>query len=426
MKKKLLLNFILLISISTFAQTNISGGIFSNTTYSLSNSPYIVTDDLVLFPNVILTIEPGVELKFESGKEFEVRGELVSIGTQTSRIVFTSNSSTPSKGDWSGISIKNSLGAKASFEYSDFKYATSSNNSECCYQGGPIYYSNCRFEENNTAMTGYTGYDININDSEFINNTYGITNADKVVNNSSFTGNDYGLYQTERIDVNSSTFTNNGTALNGGRGLLQNSTITNNTIGVDSFFEGFEINNNIISNNGTGIKTSNYDGFTPTIKNNEICNNTTYNVENLDNINKDLTDNCWCTETESIIESKLKDGYDDVNLGLFNYSIYDSTCSSIIDEVIKDSSLSVDDFIAILEKTVVYPNPASSEINLQMRRNIEELSVELFDVRGKLIFRNDYKNVDLIKVKLNNLNAGNYILNIISSGKRVVKKIIKK
>ena len=416
----------LLIGISTFSQTNVSGGIFSNTTYSLSNSPYIVTDNLVLFPNVTLTIEPGVEIKFDSGKYFEVRGEIISIGTETSRIIFTSNSNTPAKNDWAGIKIKNSLGAKASFEYSDFKYASSSNNSECCSQGGPIYYSHCRFEENSFAMTGYTGYDININDSEFINNTYGITNADKVINNSSFTGNDYGLYQTERIDVNNSTFTNNGTALDGGRGLLQNSTITNNTIGVDSFFEGFEIRNNIISNNGTGIKTSNYSGFTPAIKNNEICNNTSYNVENKDNINKDLTDNCWCTEVESDIENKLKDGYDDVNLGLFNYSIYDSTCSSIIDEVIKDSSLSVDDFISILEKTMVYPNPVSSELHLDIRKNVEELTIELYDVTGKLMLRNDYRNVDLIKVKLNSLNSGNYILNIISSGKRVVKKIIKK
>mgnify|MGYP001995688840 FL=1 len=414
-----------LISISIFSQTNVSGGIFSNTTYSLSNSPYIVIDNLVLFPNVILTIEPGVEIKFESGKYFEVRGELVSIGTQTSRITFTSNSSAPSKGDWAGIQIKNTLGAKASFEYCDFKYASSSNDSECCYQGGPIYYSNCMFEENTFAMTGYTGYDINISDSEFINNTYGITSADKVINNSSFSGNDYGLYETERIDVNNSTFINNGTALDGGRGLLQNCTITNNTIGVDSFFEGFEIRNNIISDNGIGIKTYNDGGFTPAIKNNQICNNTIYNVENLDNINKDLTDNCWCTDVESNIENKLKDGYDDVNLGLFNYSIYDSSCNSIIDEVIKDPNLSVDDFIAILEKTAVYPNPASSEINIQMRKNVEDLTIELFDVTGKLMFRNDYRNIDLIKVKLNKLTNGNYIMNIISKGKRVVKKITK-
>ena len=139
-----------------------------------------------------------------------------------------------------------------------------------------------------------------------------------------------------------------------------------------------------------------------------------------------MTDNCWCTDVESNIENKLKDGYDDVNLGLFNYSIYDTTCSSIIDEIIKDPSLSVEDFIDILEKTVVYPNPVSSEINIQMRRNVEELTIELFDVTGRLVIRNNYRNVDLIKVQLQSLNSGNYILNIISKGNKIVKKIIKK
>lgn len=426
MIKKLLFNFVLLISLTSLAQTNVSGGIFSNTTYTLANSPYMVTNDLVLFPNVQLIIEPGVEIKFDSGKYFEVRGEIIAIGNSSNRIIFTSNVSSPNKGDWNGIKIKNSLGAKASFEYCDFKYAISSNDSECCHDGGPIYYKHCKFENNNNAIIGYTGYDISIHDCEFINNTYAISQADKNITNSTFTNNDYGLYQTERIDVDNSTFTNNGTALYGGRGLLQNTIITNNTIGVKSFFEGFEIRNSNISNNGVGIQTSNYDGSVPLIKNNQICNNTTFNVENLDNINKDLTDNCWCTEIESEIEDKLKDGYDDVNLGLFNYSIYDNTCNSIINEVIKDSSLSTDDFIAILEKTVVYPNPTSSELNIQLDQSLESLIVQLYDVTGKLIFKFDYKDIQSIKINLNQLETGNYILNLYSSGKRTIKKIIKK
>ncbi len=426
MIKKILLNSLLLLSIITTAQTNISGGIFSNTTFSLKNSPYIVTDNLALFPNVKLIIEPGVELKFNSNKYFEIRGQLIAIGTADSRITFTSNSATPNKGDWSGIQIKNSLGAKASFEYCDFKYASSSTDAECCNQGGPIYYKKCKFENNIFAVSGYTGYDINIDDSEFNNNTYGITQADKVVTNCTFTNNNYGLFQTERIDVSNSTFKNNGTALYGGRGLLQNSTITNNTVGVDSFWEGFTIRNNIISNNGIGVRTSNYDGYVTKIKNNKICNNTTYNVENLDKINKDLTENCWCTESQSEIENKLKDGYDNINLGLFNFSIYNSGCGSIIEAVIKDNSLSTDDFIAILEKAVVYPNPTFSDVNINLSSNMDKLEVQLFDETGKLLFVSDYTNIQNINLNLKQLNQGTYIINLISSKERIVKKIIKK
>jgi hypothetical protein len=410
---------------TAMAQTNVSGGIYSNTTFSLANSPYIVVDHLVLFPNVTLTIEPGVELKFDAWKYLEVRGELISIGTPASRITYTSNAVNPSKSDWAGIKVMNSLGAKASFEYNDFKYAYTSNEAECCYQGGPIYYNHCKFHENHAGIGGYTGFDINIDNSEFTNNIYAVVNADKVIRNSIFTNNEYGLYQSERIDIYNSTFNNNGTALFGGRGIIQNSIITNNTIGVNSFFEGFEIRNSIISNNGTGILAASNNGFVPTIVDNEICNNTTYNVENLDNLNKDLRNNCWCTDVEADIEDKLKDGYDDLNLGVFNYSIYDDSCNFIVREVIKDPSLSTDELISILEQAVVYPNPASSEINIQIDKEIEALAISIFDVTGKWIFTTDYKNVELIKLNINSLNKGNYILKIISSGKEVTKKVVK-
>lgn len=32
------------------AQTNVSGGIYTNTTWTKVNSPYVVTGDIVLFP----------------------------------------------------------------------------------------------------------------------------------------------------------------------------------------------------------------------------------------------------------------------------------------------------------------------------------------------------------------------------------------
>lgn len=283
--KKLTTLFSLLFLILIKSQTNISGGIFTNTTLKLSNSPYIVTNDLVVFPNIILTIEPGVELRFEKNKYLEVRGNLVAIGTSANRIVFTSNAASPTNSDWTGIKISNSLGGKASFEYCDFKYAKTSNNSDCCFSGGPIYYKNSRFLNNYTAIAGYTGYKIKIENCEFSNNYIGVTQADKQIINSTFTNNKYGVYQSERIDIENSVFTNNETAINGGRGFLKNSTIKNNIIGVENIWSGFDISLSDISNNETGIKTSNYGGSIAPIKNNKICNNTLYNVNTVLNKN---------------------------------------------------------------------------------------------------------------------------------------------
>src|SRR5262245_11727192 len=87
--------FLLLFSIAR-GQTNVSGGIYVNTTWTKSNSPYIVVDTVVVFPGVTLTIEPGVTVKFADNKRIEVRqARLIVEGTITDSIIFTSNSSNP-------------------------------------------------------------------------------------------------------------------------------------------------------------------------------------------------------------------------------------------------------------------------------------------------------------------------------------------
>ena len=83
MKKYL---FIVTISLLTLAQglalTNVSGGIYSNTTWTLANSPYIVTDTVVVFPGVTLTIQAGVTVKFNNSMRLELRqAALIAIGS---------------------------------------------------------------------------------------------------------------------------------------------------------------------------------------------------------------------------------------------------------------------------------------------------------------------------------------------------------
>jgi hypothetical protein len=61
LNRKLTYLFALFILISnlSLAQTNVSGGIYSNTTWTTAGSPYIVTDTIKVFPGVTLTIQPG-------------------------------------------------------------------------------------------------------------------------------------------------------------------------------------------------------------------------------------------------------------------------------------------------------------------------------------------------------------------------------
>src|SRR3990172_352821 len=82
MKKLLLISAAVLTLTVAHGQTNVSGGIFSNTTWTKVNSPYIVIDTVVVFPGVTLTIQPGVTVKFANNKRIEIRqAKIIAVGT---------------------------------------------------------------------------------------------------------------------------------------------------------------------------------------------------------------------------------------------------------------------------------------------------------------------------------------------------------
>ena len=68
-------------------------------------SPFQVTGNVVVSSGVTLTNEPGVTVKFDSGKALQIRGELVAQGTSGSPITFTSSASSPAVGDWVRLSF---------------------------------------------------------------------------------------------------------------------------------------------------------------------------------------------------------------------------------------------------------------------------------------------------------------------------------
>jgi len=79
---------------------NISG------TLSILGSPYIVTCDISVPSGTTLTIEEGVEIRFNSGTGMTVNGSLDINGTGTNKVILTSNQTTPNRGDWKGITVE--------------------------------------------------------------------------------------------------------------------------------------------------------------------------------------------------------------------------------------------------------------------------------------------------------------------------------
>lgn len=110
MNKRFYLIILLLIcrSVVLNAQTNVSGFISTNTTWNLAGSPYIVVGNTLVMTGVILTIDAGVVIKFDTSRAIQIDGTLIAIGTPSNRITFTSNKTVAAAGDWGRIQFSDS------------------------------------------------------------------------------------------------------------------------------------------------------------------------------------------------------------------------------------------------------------------------------------------------------------------------------
>lgn len=98
--------FIALFCLNGFAQTPIGGVISTNTTLTLSSSPYVVTSNILVTIGTTLSIDPGVEVRFKDSLYIQVNGTIRAIGTPQSRILFQLE---PGENiGWGGIRIMNS------------------------------------------------------------------------------------------------------------------------------------------------------------------------------------------------------------------------------------------------------------------------------------------------------------------------------
>jgi hypothetical protein len=154
MKKFLLFIACTILLVPVFAQTNVSGSINSNTIWTVAASPYIVTGDLLLLNGYTLTINPGVVVKFNAQTKLQVNGELIAIGTFSSRIIFTANQVSPVAGDWDEIYFTDSTAdaqydangnylSGTTMQYCDILYAGATDSGAVHINYSYPHFSNC-------------------------------------------------------------------------------------------------------------------------------------------------------------------------------------------------------------------------------------------------------------------------------------------
>jgi hypothetical protein len=85
------------------AQTFVSGTLSANTTWTLAQSPIVVTGDVIVPVGVTLTIQAGVVVRFEQNLQLGVSGTLIARGTAQSKIRFTSTQAQVTAGFWGDI-----------------------------------------------------------------------------------------------------------------------------------------------------------------------------------------------------------------------------------------------------------------------------------------------------------------------------------
>ncbi len=220
--------------------TYIEGTITQDTIWTLTDSPFIVSKNITVYPTVTLTIEPGVEVKFGGDFSLNVEGSLSAIGEENNTITFTSNKDQPGTGDW--YTIKFDGTEPSTLTYCSIRYATNATTIE----DSNVKIENCKIASN--SQNGIT-----------IENSIVEVKYNEVANNT-----ESGIYITgdNQVNIQNNTISSNrnGILLTGnsttGVSITENIVMSNTQSGIQldaNVYSNLVIIDNILSANNIGF-----------------------------------------------------------------------------------------------------------------------------------------------------------------------------
>ena len=236
-----------LLSQISFSQTSIPGGTV-NGVWTLSGSPYQVTNSIMIAANDSLIINPGVIVEFQGTYKLLVLGKLKAKGTINDTITF--KASTSSLG-WRGIRFD---GTSATSDSSYFKYCKlingKANGGAPDDKGGAFYvsgFSKIKIENSliNNCMATLQGGGI------YINNASPLIIKNTISNNSTTSGGGAGIYMNNSNSLLLGNIISNNAAVggNGGGGIISQG-------GSPKVFNNSISNNTAQGNGGAGLNVS--------------------------------------------------------------------------------------------------------------------------------------------------------------------------
>lgn len=335
------------VSVNANPETTVGGIIWENTTWTLENSPYNFTDDLLIDEGVTLTIEPGVTVNFND-YFMAVGGTLFAIGTETDKIVM-SGSGFAYTGELEGRIVFLSTSTDSIIEYAEI--TSSPRVIIGIYESSPTISSNIIRDSRNGGSLFCAIY---------------IRDGSPLITGNIISNNSRGIYlggttRREQTVITGNTISNNDVGIylsyDSSSPLISDNIISNNIFGIiaDCMFSSATVTRNLIINNygtletgypapliteggamlfisGPGMKISNNticgNAYAMDIRGerwsnisqNNIFGNIDQSIRNGLDSDINAVSNWWGTTNTSLIDQSIIDFYDDWALGKVNYS----------------------------------------------------------------------------------------------------------
>jgi PKD repeat protein len=192
------------------ADTYHSGTITSDETWTLAGSPHIIQSLTTVKNGATLTIEPGVEVRFNKdavnrsliigeGGADGTPGRLIAQGTDSQKIMFTSNAANPQPGDWAHIYFWDNASDDSIIENAVIEYG-GSNGSIDIHSANPTI-RNCIIRRSLNAGVYLQASASEISCCDITENKIGIYSSTSfgtpnITNNNIFGNSSYGIYNS--------------------------------------------------------------------------------------------------------------------------------------------------------------------------------------------------------------------------------------